>query len=73
MAKTPAKKFNYAVGFYWEDEAGSVGCYAYHSEVHYGTMEEAKNFQKYCQDQQKSKPRDQRRDYRIFQLIEVPV
>jgi hypothetical protein len=69
--KKQAKQFNYAVGFYWEGESGSVGCYAYHSEVHYGTLKEAKDFQKYCRNQQKSEPKDQRRDYRIFQLVEV--
>jgi hypothetical protein len=59
------------VGHYWEGESGSVGVYNYFGEVHYGTMEEAKDFLKYCQGQQKTKPKDQRRDYRIFQLVEV--
>ena len=42
--KKQAKKFNYAVGHYWEGESGSVGCYAYGNEHFYGTMEEAKRF-----------------------------
>ena len=71
--KKQAKQFNYAIGSYWEGESGSVGCYAYHSEVHYGTMEEAKNFLKYVQGKNKSEPKDKRKDYRIFQLVEVPV
>jgi hypothetical protein len=34
-------------------------------------MEEAKNFQAYCQRQSKNKGED-KREYKIFQLIEVP-
>jgi hypothetical protein len=64
------KKFNYAVGFYWEGESGSVGCYAYGNEVHYGTMEEAQNFLEYVRSQQKNKA--EKAKYKIFQLIEVP-
>ena len=71
MAKKQSKKFNYAVGHYWEGESGSVGCYAYHSEVHYGTMEDAQNFLKYVQDQKKTKA--EKAKYKIFQLVEVPV
>ena len=71
--KKQAKKFNYAVGHYWEGESGSVGCYAYGNEHFYGTMEDAQNFLKYVQSQDKEKPRLNRRNWRIFQLIEVPV
>ena len=69
--KKQAKKFNYAVGFYWEGDGGSVGCYAYHSEVHYGTMEEANNFLEYVRGQKKTKA--EKAKYKIFQLVEVPV
>lgn len=69
--KKQAKQFNYAVGHYWEGESGSVGCYAYHSEVHYGTMEDARNFLTYVQSQKKTKA--EKAKYKIFQLIEVPV
>lgn len=71
MSKKQAKKFNYAVGHYWEGESGSVGCYAYHSEVHYGTMEEANNFLEYVRSQKKTKA--EKAKYKIFQLVEVPV
>ena len=71
--KKQAKKFNYAVGFYWEGESGSVGCYAYGSEHFYGTMEDAQNFLTYVQRQQEDKKKADRKDYKIFQLIEVPV
>jgi hypothetical protein len=71
MAKKQAKQFNYAVGFYWEGESGSVGCYAHHSEVHYGTMEDAQNFLTYVQNQKKTKA--EKSKYKIFQLVEVPV
>lgn len=71
MKKKPVK-FNYAVGHYWEGESGSVGCYAYGSEHFYGTMEEAKSFLKYVQDQDKNEKKADRRDWRIFQLVEVP-
>lgn len=71
--KKQAKQFNYAVGFYWEGESGSVGCYAHGSETHHGTMEDAQNFLKYVQNQQADKKKADRRDYKIFQLVEVPV
>lgn len=72
--KKQAKKFNYAVGHYWEGESGSVGCYAYGNEHFYGTMEEAQSFLKYVQDMDvKEKKKADRRDWRIFQLIELPV
>ena len=71
MTKKKAKKFNYAVGFYWEGDSGSVGCYAYHSEVHYGTMEDANNFLEYVRSQKKTKA--EKAKYKIFQLVEVPV
>jgi len=68
--KKQAKKFNYAVGHYWEGESGAVGCYAYHSEVHYGTMVDAQNFLAYVQSQKKTKA--EKAKYKIFQLVEVP-
>ena len=71
--KKQAKQFNYAVGFYWEGDSGSVGTYTYHSEVHYGTMEDAQNFLTYVQSQQADKKKADRKDYKIFQLVEVPV
>lgn len=70
--KKQAKQFNYAVGFYWEGDSGSVGCYAYGSETHYGTMEDAQNFLKYVQSQQADKKKADRKDYKIFQLVEIP-
>ena len=71
--KKQAKKFNYAVGHYWEGESGSVGTYNYFGEVHYGTMKEAQNFLAHVQSKDKKEPKEDRRDWRIFQLIEVPV
>lgn len=68
--KKPQPKFNYAVGKYWE--GGSVGCYAYGSEVHYGTVTEANNFLNYVKGQDKKKPVKDRSDYRIFMLVELP-
>jgi hypothetical protein len=73
MAKKKAKQFNYAIGHYWEGESGSVGTYAYGRDLFFGTMEQAKGFLEYVQEQNKKKPKDERRDWRIFQLIEVPV
>ena len=71
--KKTTKKFNYAVGFYWEGDSGSVGCYASGSEVFYGTLEEARNFQTYCQTGPDNKARGKdKRIYKIFQLVEVP-
>jgi hypothetical protein len=71
--KKQAKQFNYAVGHYWEGESGSVGTYAYGNEIFHGTMEEARDFLTYVQEKDKVKKRADRRDWRIFQLVEVPV
>ena len=60
------KKFNYAVGYYYDDESKAIGTYAFHNEVFYGTMKDAKNFRKYVRTQ------DNEQDWKIFQLIEVP-
>ena len=69
--KKQAKKFNYAVGFYWEGDSGPVGCYANGTEVHFGSIEDARNYQTYCQNQPDNKGKD-KRQYKIFQLVEVP-
>ena len=69
--KKQVKKFNYAVGFYWPGGEGCVGTYAYGSETFFGTMEDARNFRDYCQGQKDNKGKD-KRDYKIFQLVEVP-
>jgi hypothetical protein len=72
--KKQAKKFNYAVGHYWSDESGGVGTYYYGSDIFYGTMEQAQSFLQYVLDMDmKEKKKADRRDWRIFQLIEVPV
>lgn len=73
MAKKKPRQFSWAVGHYWEGESGSVGVYNYFGEVHHGTMEEAKIFLKYVQDKDAKEKKADRRDWRIFQLIEVPV
>ena len=65
------RKFNYAVGHYWEGESGSVGVYNYFGEVHYGTAEEAKNTLKYVKSQYKKEPKEDRKKWRIFRLCEV--
>ncbi len=70
--KKQAKKFNYAVGQYWEGETGSVGTYNYFGEVHYGTMEDAQNFLKYVESRQEDKKKSDRKVYKIFQLVEIP-
>jgi hypothetical protein len=62
----PKKRFAYAVGHYWDKDKDSVGCYAYGSEVHSGTMEEAENFLKYVKEESPDE------DWKIFMLVEVP-
>jgi hypothetical protein len=70
--KKQAKKFMYGVGFYWEGAGeGYVSLYAYGSDVFYGTMEQARNFRDYCQNQPDNKGKN-RREYKIFQLVEIP-
>jgi hypothetical protein len=70
--KKSSKKFMYGVGFYWEGDSGSVGLYAFGNELFYGTLEDAKNFQSYCQNQTDNTGKN-KREYKIFQLVEVPV
>jgi hypothetical protein len=69
--KKKTKEFMYGVGFYWEGDSGSVGLYASGNDVFYGTMEDAKNFRTYCQTRPDNKGKD-KRNYKIFQLVEVP-
>jgi hypothetical protein len=69
--KPKDQKFNYAVGQYWEGNSGSVGCYMSGSEVHFGTLKEAKAFRDYCNKQPSLD--NEPRDYKIFMLVEVPV
>ena len=71
--KKTARQFNYAVGHYWDSEQGSVGVYNYFGEVHFGTLEEAQHTLKYVQGKDQQQPKSDRRDWRIFQLVEVPV
>ena len=71
--KKPQKSFNYAIGHYWNGETGSVGVYNYFGEVHHGTMEDAEHTLAYVQGTEKEKKKEDRRDWRIFQLVEVPV
>jgi hypothetical protein len=58
------EKFNYCIGHYWKGDAGSIAVYAYGTEVHYGTMEDAENFLKYVQSN------DSDNQYKIFKVIE---
>lgn len=58
-------KFNYAIGHYWNDESGSIGCYSYFGEVHYGTMEDAENMLDYVQG------KSPEHDWKIFKVIGV--
>jgi hypothetical protein len=73
MKKKQAKQFNYAVGHFWKSDSGSVGVYNYFGQVHHGTMKDAQNFLKYVQDKNAKEPEADRKDWRIFQLVEVPV
>lgn len=58
-------KLNYVIGHYWND-TNRVSTYMLHSsEVHYTTLEEAKNALEYV----KKKSPDN--DWRIFQLMQV--
>lgn len=70
MRKPKKKQFNYAVGHYWEGESGSVGTYAYGNDIFFGDMDQAQNFLAYVKEQEK---KADKRDWKIFQLIEVPV
>lgn len=65
--KKEKNKFNYAVGHYWEGANGSVGCYACGSQIHFGTLKDAKNYLKYVEAQSPEYT------WKIFQLVEVPV
>jgi hypothetical protein len=60
-------KLNYAIGHYWDDETGAVGCYNYFGEVHYGTIEEAQVMLEYVQEKSPD------HNWKIFQLIKMHV
>lgn len=64
------RTMNYCVGHYWDEtdahEDSQLSIYTYHNEVHFGTLKDAKKFQKYVQ---KQCPNDV---IRIFKLVEIP-
>ncbi len=57
-----SKPFNYCVGH--EHDDGSIGCYTYHSEVHFGSAEDAEGFLKYVKRQS---PEEK---WKIYELVE---
>jgi hypothetical protein len=58
-------EFNYCIGSYWEGNSGSIGVYAYGSEVHYGTIEDATSFLEYVK---KKYPGE---NYQIFKVVPI--
>jgi hypothetical protein len=60
------KKFNYAIGHYWDSKSEKIGTYNYFGEVQYGTKKDAKKLLKYV----KSKCPEQ--EWKIFMLVELP-
>lgn len=68
MTKKSKLKFNYCVGAYWEGTDGMIGTYTYNGEVFFGTLAEARKFRKFCQEQSG----DEDKEYKIFQLVEIP-
>lgn len=65
LTNNMAKKFNYAVGHYWEGNKGNAGFYTSFGEIHYGTLKDAKEYLKYV----KEKNSDE--DWRIFEVKEL--
>lgn len=65
ITKKKFKKFNYAVGHYWDEEDGPIGFYSYFGEIHHDTLKEAEKFLKYVKSQSPEE------DWRIFQVIEL--
>ena len=41
------KRFNYVIAHPWENNPDSLAVYAYYTEVHYGTKEDAKELLEY--------------------------
>ena len=68
--KKVLKEFTYGVGSYWKGDSGSVGLYAYGSELFHGTLVDAEDFLEYVKNQQKTKAEKEK--YKIFMLVEVP-
>ena len=57
--------FNYCIAHYWEDDGGEIDAYAYHSEVQYGTRENAQEFLEYVKQQYPE------HDWKIFKIVEL--
>ena len=61
-------KFNYTIGFHWNNDNGQIGtCMNCNTDVFYGTMDEAKKMLDYFQNTSDNKDRQ----YKIFKVIEV--
>ena len=72
MSKKETKKFNYAVGFYWEGNDGIISTYAHGKEVFFGTIKEAQSFRDYCQIRSDSVNEGKNKQtYKIFKLVEI--
>ena len=57
-------RINYVVARLWYENSNQLCVYAYGSEVHYGTIEDAENFKNFCEKNSKEK-------YKIYKLVEV--
>ena len=73
------QKFSYAVGRPWypEEVNSSVCFYMYGSEIHNGTIEDAKVFRDYCNrvsegEHKEAKKKGPAPKYRIYQVVEIP-
>jgi hypothetical protein len=55
-------EFNYCIGRYWNGKDGSISVYTYHTQVHYGTQEDANGFLEYV------KSKSPEHDWKIFEL-----
>ena len=61
------KQFNYCIGRYWDNNDGAICVYAYGSQVHYGTLNDAIEFLNYVRQQNPERASE----YKIFEVKEL--
>lgn len=64
--KLDNEEFSYCVGKPWNSKnPNSICVYTYHNSIHYGTMEDAKNFLKFVEVREGGKK------YNIYKLVKI--
>jgi len=63
------EKFNFVIGRLWNNGESNLCVYTYFGEVHYGTLEDARNFR----DTINNRTDDHKGEYKIYKVSSTPI